>query len=73
MQKACARRKQGRVENYWGQPRCNLIFSEKLQKTVGLGNEREEGGGKQRQKWSKYSSGSWSSYSAPNISGAELH
>ena len=44
MQKACARRKQGRVENYWGQPRCNLIFSEKLQKTVGLGNEREEGG-----------------------------
>ena len=50
MQKACARRKQGRVENYWGQPRCILIFSEKLQKTVGLGNEREEGGGKQRQK-----------------------
>ena len=27
-----------RVENYWGHPCCILISSEKLQKTVGLGN-----------------------------------
>ena len=50
------------VENYWGHPRCMLISSEKLQKTVGFGNE-DWGGGEETENrdrsdvnWSKYSS-----------------
>ena len=50
------------VENYWGHHRCMLISSEKLQKTVGFGNE-DWGGGEETENrdrsdvnWSKYSS-----------------
>ena len=84
MQKAFLRgANKARVENYWGHPRCMLISSEKLQKTVGFGNERGREGGEEETEnrdrsdvnWSKYSACphlAASSYTAPNTSRDEL-